>query len=104
MYSFPSLRKQIKALPKIHSINAQHPPSDLSNKSIFFNKEIPIQFISFSGDLESEISGLEYGLIGKAQGWTRTPTRWVLLSEWDVNGNKLSVSLIYGLDSWKTLN
>ncbi|OLS26424.1 MAG: hypothetical protein HeimC3_09740 [Candidatus Heimdallarchaeota archaeon LC_3] len=104
MYSFSSFKKQIKSLSSLSTFNAQHPPIDLVEGSLLFNKEIPIQFISFSGDFESEVSGFEYGLIGKAQGWTKTPTRWILLSEWIVNGNKLRVNLIYGLDSWKTLN
>ncbi|MHA1983456.1 MAG: hypothetical protein ACW967_03800 [Candidatus Hodarchaeales archaeon] len=84
-------------------IIAKHPPKNMIDGSIMFSEDIPIQLLSLSNDLESELSGLEPGLVGKAKGWVKTPSRWILLAEWSRRENIFEVALIYGLDSWKVI-
>ena len=101
MYSLPSFKTQIRNLFSRSFLNAQHPPEYIEEDTILFPKEIPISLISLSQNSSAEISGLDDGFAGRALGWTKTPSRWILLSKWVKSDCTLHIDLIYGLDSWK---
>ncbi|MHA2289384.1 MAG: hypothetical protein ACXABG_11420 [Promethearchaeota archaeon] len=103
MFSTTQLKKHFIKLSGNHNDIAKHPPKNMIDGSIMFSKDIPIQLLSLFNDLESEFSGLEPDLLGKAKGWVKTPSRWILLAEWSRKENVFEVALIYGLDSWKVI-
>lgn len=98
------LKGKFKRICSKYDITATRPPINSDEKLILFPKNKTIELLTLSKGLETETTGLKPGLIGKARGWTKTPTRWILLVEWRKMGCTIHIDLIYGLDSWKVLN